>query len=449
MPLFLHYFTSTRVYASVEQMETRLLKIFAPFDPELHNAVGLSASRMCELIKGVTSHLQERADAAREEAVSMYTRGAFNAIMSGSTGSQDFPSVSELQRSMLSSLKVSRVDLASRWGERDATLFWDLFVTIRGASAQITYLTEKNPVELKPLLSHQDGEAYLPMGNVLYYAAQKLFGAYLEQGSTRAAFLKRRDDFLEERAEAAFRSFLGDSAKIWTNVCEQPDTRYEHDLIVAWQRVLFVVEAKAGQVKEPFRDADKAYPRIVSNFKEVVQKGYDQANQVRKLLLEGKDVPLYDLSNGKRVATLCPGDFDRLYCICVTSDSFGPLAGDLHLLKRANGEEYPWVVTYYDLESFFEALAYRKWTGAEFCRFLDDRLALYDRLVCSDELDVAGIFITHGSLDALLQTDLDQLVLDGSTSTVFDDIWTEKQGGSTADLTPRITFTNLEPRGWI
>jgi hypothetical protein len=48
---------------------------------------------------------------------------------------------------------------------------------------------------------------------------------------------------------------------------EQPDSHFEHDHVVIWQRTLFVFESKASPPPEPFRDPNKAYERIRRAFR--------------------------------------------------------------------------------------------------------------------------------------------------------------------------------------
>ena len=104
-----------------------------------------------------------------------------------------------------------------------------------------------------------------------------------------------RDRFLEAQADAAFRDLFGSEALFYSHVYEAPG-QHEHDLIVSWRRYLFVIEAKASPPREPLRDPEKAYPRIRDHFrgKSGIQGAYDQWNRVRRKLLAGEDVQLFD-----------------------------------------------------------------------------------------------------------------------------------------------------------
>lgn len=432
MPTFLHYFTSTRVYASVEQLENRLSGLFGHFDDELKTELGLSANHLMIMIQDLTSLLQERMDDVRARYQSKFYSSLLTATM---------PEFLSHSISLDGLLTVEYNQLEKMWGQESASLFWQTFVSIRGATKEISYLTEISEIEKCPMLQFSEGKAICPMGNALYYAAQIWFEESLLGGTHRDRFLKRRDLFLESRVVKAFRGIFDQNALFFPQEYERDDSSLEHDLVMVNGRSLFLVEAKAGSVREPFRDPDRAYPRILTNFRQTIQEGYEQARRIRQRLQSHQSVELFD-RNGVSIATLKPEDFDDIFCICVTADCFGPLATDLALLEKEGQEEYPWVVTYYDLESFADALQYRGWSHEQLCDYLKARLRLYGLVATGDELDIAGIFITHESLDVLLEAEADKIAMDGSTSQVFDDIWLEKNGGPKADLSPGTVFVN-------
>lgn len=199
--------------------------------------------------------------------------------------------------------------------------------------------------------------------------------------------------------------------------------------------MLFVFEAKASPVREPFRDPIRAHERIRGDFRETIQKAYEQANRVRTRLLNSENVDLYS-STGEHLTTLLASEIDRIYCVCVTSDNFGPVATNLPLLQKPSTEEFPWAVSYLDLETILNGFTFRGWGPDQLCNFLDQRLKLYGRLVASDELEPAGIYLKEGSLERLLSLDVDQVVLGPDTSQVFDEIWKEKNGGAKANFEP-------------
>ena len=170
-------------------------------------------------------------------------------------------------------------------------------------------------------------------------------------------FLRRRDKTLEGEVEEILRQYFPSEAQFIAGVYETADLHHEHDLVVQWNRVLFIIEAKASPPVEPFRDPDKAFTRIKRSFRSSrgIQKAFDQANHLRKLLSSGDPVKLYD-SNQRVVHLIGPSDIDKIYLICVTRDDFGALATDLSLLlEKEDSDSYPWVPNVFDLQALLGA----------------------------------------------------------------------------------------------
>jgi hypothetical protein len=130
----------------------------------------------------------------------------------------------------------------------------------------------------------------------------------------------------------------------------------------------------------------------------------------------------------------------------VTADDYGVLATDLSIFLERNADEpYPWAVNAYDLETFLGGLQRRAWGADKWLQYLRERRQLHGRAHASDELEFGGVFIRHGSLESLLSANADMLMLDADMSSVFDEIFIERQGGPTAKLDPPgpIVFTDV------
>ena len=82
---------------------------------------------------------------------------------------------------------------------------------------------------------------------------------------------------------------------------------------------------------------------------------------------------------------------------------------------------------------------YRDWGPAQLCDYVRDRAGLHGRVVTSDELEVAGIFVANGSLKPLVDAPGDLVILGPNESRVFEDIWNYRQGGSEVDFRPYQT----------
>ncbi len=110
------------------------------------------------------------------------------------------------------------------------------------------------------------------------------------------------------------------------------------------------------------------------------------------------------------------------------------------LLEKGNGNPYPWAVNILDLGSLLEAWTYFGWGPERLCEYLDARVQLNGKILCSDELEVAGAFIQHGGLSKFVQLTADRLQLTPQYSDVFDDIHRARQGGEPVEYAPTEPF---------
>jgi hypothetical protein len=120
---------------------------------------------------------------------------------------------------------------------------------------------------------------------------------------------------------------------------------------------------------------------------------------------------------------------------------YAPLATDLSvLLCKEESEPFPWVIDIFDLEAFFDAWNYFNWKPCKFCEYLNQREKLQGTIVSSDELELAGYFIRHGTFKEITGTKARKIVLDSSYSDVFDEIYRTKYGGEEVKYQPKKPF---------
>ena len=228
---------------------------------------------------------------------------------------------------------------------------------------------------------------------------------------------------------------------MYRNVFETPDNQYEHDLVIFTSDICLFVEAKASPMDEPFRDPERAFTRIQRSFRSEsgIQKAYDQSIRLFKRLRD-EDLALFD-AKGTEILRLPSSNSDNAFCVCVTRDSFGPLATFLSpLLSKDVEDPYPWVVNILDLEQIAEAWEYFRWDGKQVKSFLSQRIMLHGNVVSDDELDYVGAYIRHCGLHHFARSDYDLLQLDPTYALVFDDIYFHVHHGQ-----PRVTINPTYP----
>ncbi len=452
MLAFLHYF-NTGLMASVQQIIERIKIYLVPFDTELASILGITVSQALAICQWVSDKLQKSLDdlqvaarTEREQRLQLLDKAkaekwSLNALKQAA---QD-PAYAEKAERLFSGIQalglVSLSDLESAFPGIAGT-FWRQFSVQRGEAPEIRYPTEQSVFELKPLIRVSGTEAFCPLANRLFSAVLLVGERALIQSKVRNKFLRSRDRSLEDEALARLKSFLGPRASIWSAVFETPDSQYEHDVIAVDDDFCIVLEAKAAPPVEPFRDPDKAFPRLRDAFRADtgIQKAYDQSNRVVHNIKAGDVVPLYD-ARGREVGRLVPDKSKLVVGICVTRDNFGPLATNLALLlEKKTDDSYPWVVNIIDFANLAEAWTYFGWGPKEFRKYLEQRITLHGKVFSDDELDYVGYFIRHGTFDSAIKTKADLLQLNPEYSSVFDELYRHLHSGG-----PSVEIKQTEP----
>ena len=407
MTAFLSYHEN-RLFASTEQVSDRIRSYLSPFDDQLSSTLGISASDALTIALSIGQQFQAQMDRVSQLAPTQST--------------VDEPGV-EFVRAIDRLGKTRLSDLVKQFGATGQA-FWDLFTVRRGEGPLINYPTERSIVEIQPWICISNDEAMLFIFNILLSAILLRGEEALAGHPIRDKYFRHRDKTLEDHATAVFRRILGAQSKIYRNVFETPDNRYEHDLVIFTSDICLFVEAKASPMDEPFRDPEKAFVRLQRAFRSQsgIQKAYDQSLRLHKRLRDGNLV-LFD-AKGVESLRLSSSISDNVFCVCVTRDSFGPLATFLSpLLSKSVDDPYPWVVNILDLEQIADAWEYFRWDGRQLKSLLSQRILLHENVVSDDELDYVGAYIRHCGLHHFARDDYDYVQLDPTYANVFDDIY--------------------------
>ena len=308
MTAFLSYHEN-RLFASTEQVSDRIRSYLSPFDDQLSSTLGISASDALTIALSIGQQFQAQMDRVSQLAPTQST--------------VDEPGV-EFVRAIDRLGKTRLSDLVKQFGATGQA-FWDLFTVRRGEGPLINYPTERSIVEIQPWICISNDEAMLFIFNILLSAILLRGEEALAGHPIRDKYFRHRDKTLEDHATAVFRRILGAQSKIYRNVFETPDNRYEHDLVIFTSDICLFVEAKASPMDEPFRDPEKAFVRLQRAFRSQsgIQKAYDQSLRLHKRLRDGNLV-LFD-AKGVESLRLSSSISDNVFCVCVTRDSFGHL----------------------------------------------------------------------------------------------------------------------------
>ncbi|WP_122522680.1 NERD domain-containing protein [Pseudomonas viridiflava] len=451
MPAFMHHFMAG-FKASTEQIKAWIFACFNGFEKEIIQVLGMSHHDLLKVGSYIESVIEENAkpliDALQQAKTfhqqfvqELYDGADFKEAIARA---RDNPLLKQHFQTVLEGssfvFEVQCKQLIDKFGGDIADSVLKNFVTFRGKAKSITYITEPNPIIDCPLLT-TDGERIFYIGNNSFYQAiiEKI-EQVLAKSPAASRYLKERDRRLEQMTRNHLQKLFPDSTCFYESAFDRPDSHGEHDLVIVHQEDVYIIEAKASPPKEPLRDPSKAALRIKDHFRgrNGIQKAYDQANTLRKRLLENETTALYD-KKGKLLVSLRRAEVKNIYCICVTRDDFGPIATNLSLLlEKTHDAPYPWVVCVTDLEYLIDALLYIGQGVASLAQYLDQRVQLHGKVVGSDELEYFGAFLRYGGLQSYIEAKADFIPLDITESDILDEIHACMLNGEPYEL-------NVEP----
>lgn len=299
-------------------------------------------------------------------------------------------------------------------------------LTIKRETTEFLYYTGQNPLVLCPIVDLENGlYQVFEEKRVLHAILFKLEEICKENDASKARLTHCKGHYLEDKIEELFRGFFGEKAEIITGYyidgCEQ-------DIMVLWNGHMFVIEAKAYSNREPFRNAEKAFVRIKDDFNGCIGYAYKQCKRVEDKMKAGKPFDLKD-DKGKVIKTINSADYDgNDFYIIVNQESFGQIQVDLSMFLEVGDEEnYPWAVRFDDLEMFLLTLIARKKKPQFFVDFLIMREYLHGHIICSDEGEICGGYIT-GKLTQDLAESEDIITTAPDLASVFDEQYRKGMG---------------------
>ncbi len=403
---FLHYF-NTGALASDVQLLKWMTGTLVPFDPQLKTLGGYNATHAIQLYRAIGRDIQDRDDVQFMERLRHFA-GFTNAT--GAISSAKYA--------------VLRDDFSHVAGDDVIQAFWKTFVVRRGEIPATTkYPTDPHHLERKPFIEVDDGVALFSIPGAALEAIASRLSSELLASDFRLKYLKSRDDFLESEVARVFANFFaGTKAQVF------PDAHlgdFQHDLLIVDDRTVLIIEAKAGFMKEPFRDIDRAFARLKQNFNRVIGEAHEQASRTRTRLLR-HEILSFVTKDGSPLIEIDGGQLSEVFTICVTADDFGPLARDMSiLLDKADDEVFPWAAMLNDVETFLAAFSQLGIAPSELYKFLRERATLHGRVESGDELELAGYYLKHRTLRPLDHGPQTRTQIESTYSDVFDELYSQ------------------------
>lgn len=269
-----------------------------------------------------------------------------------------------------------------------------LLTTSRQQSDYLYYTATKpgNPLYEKPIVDIGDGMYQVfEVKQVIHAIENQLEKLCTTTTEATTKYVEKKGKLLEDRVVKLFTDYLGTDCKVFQSYyvdgCEQ-------DILILWKKNAFIIEAKGYSLAEPFRDPNRAFVRIKSDFDACIGYGYKQTRRVEEKFINQVPLRLTD-KNGNLIEEIDTTKYDNDFSVIVNLKSFSQIQTDLStLLKLPNDDDvFPWAVKLDDLEVFLLTLKAQKKNPITLVNFLLMRENLHGKLICSDELEVCGGFI--------------------------------------------------------
>jgi len=440
MPVFLDYF-NTGLLAYDEQIVERTKRWFRPFDDTLYELTGLTTDsalnvyawfkeKICHQLDALSDKLKEE-KRTRLSFLEQWEKEGWS-LSEARMEVQNHPyrvAASKLRNSLVSLFVITKKEMYARFDDQLIEGLWRQFGS-RRTEKDFRYITQENPALAQPLFLIDSDKVYCPCVSQFVRAAFAFLLKTVRNSEKADSFLKHRHNDVVEKAAEIFSSYFEGECVILKSVFERPDSQNEHDIVILYERNILLIEVKATAPKEPFRDPDRAFVRIERAFKgdQGIQKAYNQCLRLKQYILYSNPAILYD-KYGKKIEEVSSRNFDKIYSVCLTADTYGIVALNLSLLlDKPEEEPFPWSCNLYDLETLLDAFKNRGDPPQLFLRYLDERARFHKKFFASDELEIAGFYLKYGSFSRLEKKEADKFMFTPDLSDIFDDIYFRKHG---------------------
>jgi SEC-C motif len=302
-------------------------------------------------------------------------------------------------------------------------------------TADFKFPHDPNPLDRKLFVNLPDGGFYfLDPASADRIMARVFERAILDDEKLRQRFLRNRDRSTERLVfEAATALFPG--AGIYPNYYLQKGS-HEKDLMIVYGKALVIVECKNTRVRA-FSGATDDLLKFENDFENAVQYGYDQALEVKDRILAGEEATFYH-EDGKEYFSVRKAEIDRIFVVCITPTTRGPLGTNLsYELEKREDEPFPLSLGLFDFQTICT-----HFKADQFIEYLKEREKLHGVATTGDELNFAGYFLKFGHLN-LQKGEF----LTDDFSSFFDRKWYRERGIDLEEPPDKPVSTSMQRKG--
>ncbi len=417
-------------FPGYEHHQKELLnELFLPYADWMNRALGLAIADAIALIGAVdkltNSRLRERFGAAREELKALrsevrdYSRGKDRAFKYPGETLKKLSSLREKEMlketknlttawgffGLGNTLSFGASEMADLAGVTVATAesFLDLFsMTFGDVPSSFSAPELTNSFRLRPIVN--DESRYLcPSTGALLWAIRPRIETAMNPASGESAgeaavwqkYTKHRGDWLEQEALGLLALALPAATShrsLKYKFDAEPERERELDGLVQFDRVLILLEAKSGTMKDAARRG--APESLLTSLEGLVGDAHAQALRAKEYI-DSTDKPLFRTPSGN--LELDKSSFDEVMMMTVTLDSLSVFPPILHRIAHLNifpAGTLPWTVPIMDLRVICEIIEF----PAQLVHFIRRRLRVSELAIlsASEELDYFGHYLTDG-----------------------------------------------------
>jgi hypothetical protein len=287
---------------------------------------------------------------------------------------------------------------------------------------EVEILAPYSILKTKPILQHKN-KYLVPSFPVLTFSVEEVIEKVLKNSNLKKRCDDAREDFLLKQGLECFARILPKAVIYPPNLSYDYDgKRCETDAIVAYDTVLFIIEAKGHTISPRARNG--YIDRTERDLKDIVKESYTQG--IRTLdYINSCNSAEFKTKDRKHIE-ISKKDFDEVIIVSLAMEPIGNLA----MLMKATNEigyfkdgHFPWIISIYDLfimadlfENPFMLIHYIKQRK----KFLE-----YHNVSIHEELDLMMYYLYNGlHIESYLEDEdgkpYSELILETNTDKIND-----------------------------
>jgi len=439
MMSFIDYFNTFELNYE-EQVLKRINRWYKPFTNEIKELLGFNLEEALEFyvyVKGYIEDFIEELYEIREEERKQRL-DFLNNVASKCKSMDEIKKKAQLHPTKKAAdklinhvnktFKIKIKDIEDKFGKELASKLINAF-SITKSKRSFRYYTEDNPIIKKPLFLIDNNNLFYIQHKIVLNALSLLMYNTLKNSELEQRFYKHRSAQSEQEVVDILKRLFSDKAEYYSSIFEDQKSSEEHDCLIRYQDSIFIVEVKSGKVKEPFRDPVKSYVRLKRGFKseEGIQGAYAQALKLKQRIISNEETILYD-EDGNEIVKIERRNVNKIFLIVITAENYGYIATKLSFLEKLDSEPYPWCTDLYSLDTFINGLLEMGLKPEDFIYYLEKRAELNDKFISTDELEIAGYFLSYKNFDDIESGKFEKAVFSPEMSNIFDKFYFESKG---------------------